>query len=188
MIDLNTPVDKQSAAYQHNLLKSARTNLLVAVLFTALNVVMLLTGSNRYFLFSTTIPYYLTFFGYMFDHFMVSTYTLTGLTMAVVPVAVWLLCWYLSKKDSRWLMAATVLFGVDTLAMALLVLWSGDVSASLLEILFHVWVMICLVRGVRAAGKLKSCPSHEEPIMETPDSEEELSETENTVVDTDCTV
>lgn len=172
-MDLNIPVDKSSAAYRQNLVKSARSTLLVAVLFTVLNVVLLLIGSNRYFLYSATIPYYLTFFGYMFDHFTVGTYTLTGLTMAVVPIIALALCYFLSKRDSRWLTGATVVFGLDTAAMAAMLLWSGDVGASLLDIIFHGWVLYSLIRGVKAAGGLKNTPVSESPM------EEEIPETED---------
>ena len=133
-MDLNVPVDKQSPVYHQNLVKSARSTLLIAVAFTVLNIVLLLIGSNRYFLYSATIPYYLTFFGYMFDNFMVGTYTLTGLTMAVVPVAVLALSWYLSKQNHRWLMAATVVFVLDTAAMVAMLVWTGDIGASVLDI------------------------------------------------------
>ena len=40
-------VDKTSAAYQKNLIRTARYNLLVVLVFTALNLVMLLAGSGR---------------------------------------------------------------------------------------------------------------------------------------------
>ena len=177
-MNINSPVDKQSPEYQKNLVKSARTTLLVAVLFTVLNVVLLIIGSNRYFLYSATIPYYLTFFGYVFDHMMVGTYTLTGLSMAVVPIAALALCWFMSKKDDRWLTAATVVFGLDTAAMLGLLLWAGDLSGSLLDIVFHGWVLICLIRGVKACKWLRNVPA--EPVMnEEIDQEEVIREAED---------
>lgn len=166
-MDLNVPVDKQSPVYHQNLVKSARSTLLIAVAFTVLNIVLLLIGSNRYFLYSATIPYYLTFFGYMFDNFMVGTYTLTGLTMAVVPVAVLALSWYLSKQNHRWLMAATVVFVLDTAAMVAMLVWTGDIGSSVLDIVFHGWVLLCLIRGVRSAAWLKNMPAPaDEPMPE----------------------
>lgn len=192
-MNLNIPVDKQSAAYQQNQLKSARTTLMIAVLFTVLNVVLLLVGSNRYFLYSATIPYYLTFFGYVFDYFTLGTYTLTGLTMAAVPVVAMGLCWFMSKKDSRWLIGAVAIFGLDTAAMVAMMLWSGDLSASLLDIVFHAWVLISLFQGVKAAARLKAREAQaaavpEEPVERFTETVEEFTETENTAVDTDCPV
>lgn len=178
-MNLNTPVDKQSPVYQQNLIKSARSTLVIAVLFTALNIILLLTGSNNYFLYSATIPYYLTFFGYLFDYFTLGTYTLTGLTIAAVPVAALSISWYLSKKDSRWLTAATVIFALDTAAMVALIVWSGDAASMVIDIIFHAWVLICLIRGVKAAAWLKSAPIPE-PIFEAaatdPDAAEQTGE------------
>ena len=54
-MNLNIPVDKQSAAYQQNQLKSARTTLMIAVLFTVLNVVLLLVAATA--IFSTVPPF-----------------------------------------------------------------------------------------------------------------------------------
>ena len=195
---MNAPVDKQSAAYQQNKLKSARYTLLIAVLFTVLNVVLLLIGTNRYFLYSATIPYYLTFFGYMFDHFTLGTYALTGLVLAAVPVAALALCWFMSKKDSRWLKGALAIFVLDTAAMVGLMLWTRQLSSSLLDIVFHVWMLISLTQGIKAAGRLKileaeaaNVPQQTEEVIceETPEeNDEELSETENLDIDTDCPV
>lgn len=196
---LNMPENKQSAVYQQNQINRARSNLLVVVVFTVLNVVLLLIGSNRYFLFSATIPYYLTFFGYMFDYYTVGTYTLTGLTMAVLPVAAMALCWFMSKKDSRWLKGAVAVFGLDTAAMVALLIWSGDASGVIIDIVFHGWVLYSLVCGVKADSRLKAIEAQKAAMPEEPDSEEnseeiptepevEPLETESEAVDTDCPV
>lgn len=196
---LNMPVDKQSALYQQNQIKTARNNLLVVVLFTVLNMVLLLIGSNRYFLFSATIPYYLIFFGYTFDYFTLGTYTLTGMVMALVPLIGLGLCWFMCKKDNRWMTAAAVLFGIDTAAMAAMMLWAGDLSGSFLDIVFHGWVLVTLIAGIKAANRLKILEAQktEDPQIsaadpwETRDAEKEeaeFSETDNVEVDRDCPV
>ena len=167
MTNYNPTVDKQSPLYQENLIKTARYNLLVVIIFTTLNLVMLLTGGNRYFLFSTTIPYYLTFFGYMFDHYAISTYTLTGLMMAAVFLAAYVVCWFLCKKHIGWYITALVLISVDTLVMAVLILWSGNLREWITEIVFHVWVIISLSRGIAAANRLKQFVPAPEPPQYT---------------------
>ena len=177
-MNLNVPVDKQSAVYQQNQLRSARTTLLIATLFTVLNVVLLLIGSNRYFLYSATIPYYLTFFGYSFDYFRVGTYTLTGLSLAAVPVAAMGLCWFMSKKDSRWLKGAAAVFGLDAAALVALMLWTGDLSGSLLDIVFHAWVLISLIQGIKAADRLKVLEARADEMPQTPESAEEPVDSE----------
>lgn len=163
--------------YQQNLVSSARYNLLAVLIFTAVNLVMLLTGSDSYFLFSATLPYYLTYFGYMFDHFILSTFTLTGLVMAAVFLGGVLLCWLLSKKHSSWFIVGLVLMGIDALAMVVLMLLTGSFMEWLLDIVFHGWVIFSLSRGIAAAAKLKSMP---EQIQYTLQMEPEQ---ENTTVD-----
>ena len=183
------PVDKNSVEYQENLIKATRTNLLVAVAFSVLNVGMLLFGGGRYFLFSMTLPYYLTLFGYSFDYFMVSTYTYTGLVLAAVPVLAMGLCWLMSKKDNRWLLGGLVVFGLDTAALLGLLLWTGDPSGVLLDIVFHAWVIISLIRGWQAVQRLKTMPP--QPPVEMPLEQqmaEEFSEIPEGVIDSDCPV
>ena len=60
---------------------------------------------NTYFLFSASVPYYLVFVGMGIENGFVDgawnvkgTLTYTGLVIALVIVAVYLLCWLLSKK------------------------------------------------------------------------------------------
>ena len=80
--------DKNTREYQENLYRGSRYNLLVVLIFTVINLVMLLVGSGSYFLFSASIPYYLTVFGYMFDNYTVGTFTLTALVIAAAILTV----------------------------------------------------------------------------------------------------
>lgn len=183
----NVTVDKKSNVYRQNLVKAARTNLLVAVLFTVLNVVMLLARTNRYFLFSMTLPYWLTFFGYTFDFFQVGTYTYTGLVLAAVPLLAAALCWFMSKKRHLWLWGGTIVFGLDTLAMLGMIIWSGDVASMIIDIVFHGWVLYTLIHGLVAVHALrKNVPL--ECWDNPPDTPQEVVKTENPVIDMDCSV
>ena len=155
-------VDKTSAAYQKNLIRTARYNLLVVMAFTVLNLVMLLVGNGRYFLFSSTICYYLPYFGYIFDLYMVSTYTLTGLVLGLVPLAGYLLFWLLSLKNDRWLIPAAALFALDTLALVGIIFLNGSIIGMILPIIAYAWVMITLVRAVLAGARLRKLPAQTE--------------------------
>lgn len=159
MNNVHMGVDKKSAAYQKNLIRTARYNLVVVMAFTVLNLVMLLAGSGRYFLFSSTICYYLPFFGYMFDLYTVSTYTLTGLVLGLVPLAAYLLFWLLSLKNDRWLIPATALFALDTLALVGIVLMTGNIIGMILPAIVYAWVIITLVRAVLAGERLRKLPA-----------------------------
>lgn len=157
--------DKNTREYQENLYQGSRHNLLVVLIFTVVNLVMLLTGSGNYWLFSASIPYYLTAFGMMFDGYMntlepvIGTFTITALVIAVIILAVYLVCWIMSKKRSGWLIVALVLFAVDTLGMLAMMLISGSgIAEWIMDIVFHAWVLISLSRGLIAASKLKNMP------------------------------
>lgn len=157
-----------------NKYNSSRNNLLLVVAFTVINLVLLLTGSTTYFLFSASIPYYLPFFGMMYTGKLPAEYyegladfqpypttVLTVLTvMAVIFIAVYLLCWLLSKKHGfGWLVAALVAFIADTIFMFVVVGFSTDM---ILDVVFHVWVIVSLFTGISAAVKLKKLPPEEQ--------------------------
>ncbi len=151
--------DKNTREYQENLYQGSRHNLLAVLFFTVINMVMLLTRSGNYFLFSAAIPYYLAFWGYVFDGYIISTYTVTALVPATIVLVVYLLCWLMSQKRSGWLIVALVLFAVDTLGMlSMMLLSSSGIAVWIMDIVFHAWVLISLSRGLMAASKLKKMP------------------------------
>lgn len=159
---------------------SARMNLLLVLAFTAVNIILLLTGSYTYFLFSASIPYFLVDMGMlMCGKYPPEVYVgeLAGMEflppavlviltiLAVLILAAYVLCWVFSKKKVGWLMAALVLFIIDTLGMFILYGISFD---SIIDILFHAWVIWYLVSGIRAHNALMKLPE-EEPVYEAGD-------------------
>ena len=113
----NTPVDKNSREYLLRQVANGRYSLLLIVILTVVNLIMTILDTNTYFLFSASVPYYLVFVGMGIENGFVDgawnvkgTLTYTGLVIALVIVAVYLLCWLLSKKRAGWLTAALVLF------------------------------------------------------------------------------
>jgi len=172
---------------------AGRSNLLFVVIFSLVNVFLLLTGSDTYFLFSATIPYYLVIIGMDLcgkfppeyyegreDFTPLDSSVLVVLAViAVVMIALYLLCWLLSSKGRvAWLIVALVLFGTDT---ALMFLLQGFSLESILDILFHAWVLYYLIVGVTAHFKLKKLPPEEELPATDPafaPVEEQLAETD----------
>lgn len=149
---------------------SARHSLLLILIFTVANMamVMLDTGSN--FLFSISVPYYLVMLGKGLDNGFIDgawdvtgTYTITGLVIAVAVLAVYLLCWLLSKKRNGWLTAALVLFLVDTAALALFTFALYENPAvNFMDGLFHVFIIAELIHAIGACRKLKNLPQEAE--------------------------
>ncbi len=145
---------------------TARYDLIFIIAFTVLNIIMAVAGGDTYMLFSAYIPYTFVITGvYMSgrapEEFYNEYFEIIGeqypvfgdfalyftLIVAVIIIGVYLLMWFLSKKHYGFLVAATVLFGIDTFMVLL------DIGAGLItDIIFHVIIIVMLVRGC-IAGK-----------------------------------
>ena len=168
----------------------ARHNLLLIVIFTLINIVLLLSKSNTYFLFSATIPYYLADLGmllcgkypeeYYADMgevvFLNNNFMVFVLVIAAVILLMYLLSWIFSKKPRvGWMIFALVFFLLDTLTM----LWVMGISADMIiDIVFHIWVLVSLTIGIVSYFKFKKLPI-EDPVEQLPEEtipEEIISE------------
>ena len=167
----NTPVDKNSREYLLRQVANGRYSLILIVILTVVNLVMAILDTNTYFLFSASVPYYLVFLGMAIENGFVDgawnvkgSLTYTGLVIAVVIVAVYLLCWLMSKKRSGWLTAALVLFIIDTVALVgiAFALYESP-TTKLVDFLLHIWAIVELVQAVRGSKKLLELPPTEEP-------------------------
>ena len=175
---------------------NGRNNILIVLAFTAINMVLTITGNGTYFLFSAFIPYYLVTNGavlcgmypeefyeevtgapYHSMEFYDKSYFVIMLAIAIVILAVYLLCWFFSKKESRrmgWMIGALVFFSLDTLAMIFL---GGIAADMIIDYAFHGWVIFSFVSAILAIRKLKAMP---EEVIEAvayepvPDTTEQL--------------
>ena len=162
----NTPVDKNSREYLLRQVANGRYSLLLIVILTVVNLIMTILDTNTYFLFSASVPYYLVFVGMGIENGFVDgawnvkgTLTYTGLVIALVIVAVYLLCWLLSKKRAGWLTVALVLFIVDTVALVVITFALYDSPmGKLVDFLLHIWTIVELIQAVRGSKKLKALP------------------------------
>lgn len=156
---------------------SARHNLLLVVIFTAVNIGLLVAQSNSYFLFSASIPYYLVDLGmylcgkypmeYYADmgavEFFPNSFLVVMIVIAVVILGLYLLSWFLSKKPRvGWMIFSLVIFVLDTLFMLLIMGINADM---ILDIVFHGWVVISLISGISSYFKLKKLPEEPEELL-----------------------
>ena len=165
------------ALYQSKF-NSARYNLLLVVAMTAINVVLLMLGGSSYFLFSATVPYSLAIDGmYMTGRmpeewyadwpasvpFLDSGYMTVMMVIAFAIILVYLACFFFSKNfKTGWMIAATVVFVLDTLYMVFIY---GVGVDSVMDILLHAWVLYYLISGSVYGLKLKKLPE-DEPVQE----------------------
>ncbi len=166
---------------------SARSNLIIAVAFTLINIVLLFADGNSYFLFSLFAPYLLVFLGmdltgrlpqlyteaeYAMIKFLPDTVFYVMLAVAAIIIALFVLFWALSKKNKvGWIIAALVMVCIDTVLM----LYMQEIENSILDIVFHIWVIISLASGISAHTKLKALPPEEEIIETTGEVVEEAA-------------
>ncbi len=136
---------------------SARSNLLLMIVFTLINVVLAAIGSETMMLFSATVPYLFAIMG-MIEGF--SELLAPGIVLALISIGIYFVCWLLSKKHYAWMIVALVLFSIDTLIMIGMYVFAGDFSG-IIDVLIHAWVMYYLVVGAINGPKLKKLPEEE---------------------------
>ena len=160
---------------------NARRNILILIIFTVFNIVLAVTKSNLYFLFSAYIPYALVDTGLflcgmypeeIYEEIYDAPYHTIDFSgkeiilYILLVVAAFVLLWYFiswkaTKKGSAgWMIFALVLVVVDTLAMLLL----GDISSGMIfDYVFHGWMLYSLISGILAFFNLRNLP--EEPQL-----------------------
>jgi len=160
---MRSAVDKNSREYLENKMKSARHSLLLVLIFTVVNLVLLMADGNTYFLFSASVPFYLTVFGIGMDAGAGgSVFTTTALVISAIILAAYLLCWIFSKKKVGWYVAALVLFIIDTVLLVLLALAFETLADSIMDLVFHGWVVLELSQALICHKKLKALPPEPE--------------------------
>lgn len=180
MLVKNTPQQPSQQEVLSGKYQSARHNILLIVVFTLINIVLLVTNSNTYFLFSASIPYMIVDIGmalcgkYPAEYyagelsgmaFMSDTFFAITLAVAAVFLVLYLLSWIFSKKPRvGWMIFALVFFAIDTVGMLLLMGISTD---AIMDIVFHGWVIFSLTNGIISYFKLKKLPE-EDFVAEEP--------------------
>ena len=159
---------KQAYDLKYN---SSRTNILLALILTVVNIGMLIAGGDSYFLFSIFIPYYAVMMGTILTgHYppdwtpedyadlpvLDNSFLVVMIVIAVAIMAFYLLSWIFSSKHRvGWLIFALAFFSADTLLMLLL---GGFDLTVLVDLAFHIWVVVSLAMGIHAHSKWKSLP------------------------------
>lgn len=157
---------------------NARNNILLVVVLTVINIILLVTNSNTYFLFSAYIPFVIAdlamylcgmypaeIYGadYANLQFFSQEVFVIAMVIAAVILGLYVLCWVFSKKMRiGWIIAALVFFVIDTAAMLLL---NGIVIDSLLDYVIHAWVIFSFVNGLMAYSKIKKLPAEDAQVF-----------------------
>lgn len=160
----------------------ARRDILILLLFTVVNILLAVTQSNLYFLFSAYIPYALVDTGLfmcgmypeeIYEEIYDAPYHTIDFSgkeiilYILLVVAAFVLLWYFiswkaTKKGSAgWMIFTLVYFGLDTVAMLVI----GGISRDMIfDYVFHGWMIYSLITGILAIRKLRNLP---EEIVDT---------------------
>ncbi|MBE6764517.1 MAG: hypothetical protein E7546_01380 [Ruminococcaceae bacterium] len=148
---------KNRKSYIESQYASGRSTLLMALILSAVNIVLGLTGSDSAFLFTAFLPYVSTI--------LPKSEVVWGLdgsvrliAYGILPIVAWLACWFLSKNNRKiWMPVATALFILDSVYLASFVAeyGIGDGTFTLLNIVFHVYILFVLIRACIAGNKLE---------------------------------
>lgn len=154
-----TSVDKTSPDYMVSRVKNGRSSLALLAAFTVVNLALMLAQIDRYFLFSASVPYYLTLFAFLIDDLSIGSFTIAALVISAVILGTYLLCFLMSGKQigkgSGWLIAALVLFCLDTLGL-LYITFLEEAVSNLMDLFFHGWVIWSLAVAINYNNKLKA--------------------------------
>ncbi len=159
-------MEKQALVSKYN---AARMNLLLVVVFTVVNIVMMMANTSNYFLFSASIPYLFAMYGVVYSGimpddfyadpsfdgfvFLGDEFFYITIAVAVLVLGLYMLCWFFSKKKPALLTVALVLFIIDTVVT---VRFLG--LFTIIDLVFHGWVIWSLISGINANKKLKKMP------------------------------
>lgn len=163
--------------------KNARILLLAVLIFSLINALMILGDS--YFLFSSYLTTLIE--GVGISLFIEFEYNAIFLVLTIVLVIIsllpYLFCFIFSKKHHGWLIAALVLFSIDTAILIFDAIGSiSEGNASLiLDLAIHVYVLVSLAIGVVAGIKLKN--ETEEPEQLTDYTEEAITDNQSAEFD-----
>lgn len=165
---------------------SAKGNILLIIVFSVINGVLLAVNSGTYFLFTAWVPYLLIYLGmYLTGKLPVEHYegdlseysflnsgvlaVLVG--AAAVIVLMYLICWLFARKAKvGGLIAALVLLVIDT---GIMFWWCGFSADMIMDIVFHVWMVVSMISGIIGYFKLKQYQKEHpvqpfEPTFEQP--------------------
>lgn len=123
---------------------NSRLSILLLFIFSVINIFSIST-LGTYFLFSAYLPQVLISLAYLDP-----SLTPVMVILSILYILPYLLCYIFSKKKAGWMIAALVLFSVDSLFFLIdlpAYLAAGEVSF-LIDLFFRIYVLASLIIGV----------------------------------------
>ena len=146
--------------------KKARSNLLLVVIITMVNVFLIIFRANISFLFSATFPALSVAIGDAIAEINGNMYYILGIVVAFLAIAIYFVCYLFSKKYQMWILVALIFFTLDTFVLlGLFIISLADdfnFFDLIFDIAFHAWILYYLIIGVKSWVELRKLPPVEE--------------------------
>ena len=159
--------------------ESGRYSLIAMAAFTLVNIVLLFFGSDLYFIFSASIPYFTAIFPWVLaiEDPSYTAFVVPMTLAAVLMLVPYVLAFFLGKRPEKygWMILALVCFAIDTVGFFVLFGISID---GIIDLVFHGWILVSLVLAVVSAVKLKSA-GLETVEIKMPETEQAASDSES---------
>ncbi len=134
---------------------SGRSNLMMMMILTGVNILLYTLKTSISFPFSAFLPQLSLLLGVLnYGETGSVLILLLGLGGFVIMAGTYILCYVKTKTNYNWFKTALVLFAIDTIAYLYFMLPAMDIT-TIINMLFHVWLLYYLVIAVDAGSKLK---------------------------------
>ncbi len=167
--------------------KQGRNALLFLWILSAVNIVFVYVAES-YFYFSSYFTLLLSILGLNFylETGLASYLVIFGV-LALITVAVYFVCWLLSKKHYAWMIVSLVLFIIDTLVLLIdfisIFATPELIPTYVVNLLFHAYVIYALIMAVIYGKKAKvdGLPTEEQILGQVNETEQEQAPVDPTL-------
>ena len=140
-------------------LSTGRSSLLLVLILTLVNIGMVMMESERYFVCSVSVSYMMCYLGYNgYAIWDIEISMPMAVAASVVILGALFVIWLRSNKRPSLLYIALVVFIADTLVLLKLAVDADILADSVVDLLFHGWVIWELFQGARCGNKMVSDP------------------------------
>lgn len=134
---------------------SARSNLMMMMVLTGVNILLYALKTSISFPFSAFLPQLSLLIGILnYGETGSISILLLGIGGFVILAGIYILCYIKTKTSTHWFKTALVLFVLDTIAYLYFMAPILDIT-TIINLLFHVWLLYYLVMAIDAGSKLK---------------------------------
>ena len=134
-----------------------RGALLAVIILSVVNLFSV-TLTDTYFLFSSYVTQLLAVWGAVFYlETQAVVFPIIFGILGLITVVPYVLCYLFSKKRAGWMIAAFVLFGIDSLIFLvdfISLITVGEISM-LMDLVIRIWVIVSLAQGVKYGLRVK---------------------------------